>query len=335
MPGPAHRRPGAPRPAGRHGGGLVGGRYALTTALRQDPGGGLYLARDTVGGGEVVVRQARVRREAGRAGLAARGALRREAALLAHLDGHRVAPRPLHLVEQEDALFLVRERVAGRSLGEWVAGRRGEDGRVGVPWAEARPLALALVDLIDRARAQGLVLLDLSPDHLVVRPDGGVRLTALELTAEAGAPADPFAPIPVRPGVPGYRPPARIPRPTGPRPLHGCAEGLRHGADLYALGGLFFLLATGHDPLLGEGLPHAPPLLDRLGRWLALAARGGGTAAELGRLALDLRELSPDRRRSLAGIRAALTAGAPAPPTRRTPLPRTPGTPAATAVTGP
>ncbi|MFJ6137917.1 class IV lanthionine synthetase LanL [Kitasatospora sp. NPDC092286] len=293
---------GTPKPAAakRAGGVLLAGRYALTAAVRHGAKGGVFLGRDAGGGAEVVVKQARAHIEVDRSGTDARTALRHEAAMLARLDGQGLAPRPVELIEQDDSLFLVQERIAGQPLGAWVAARLRRDGSPDVDWAEAGPLAHALLDLVERVHAQGLVLRDLSPGNVLVRPDGSLRLVDLELAAEAGTRAGSA-------GTPGYRAPEQ-----GPGRLALVTDGSRRAepaADLYALGGLFFLLATGHDPLLPEDLPHARPVADRLGRWLALAARAGGTARRLAPVVLGLRAREPERRWSLDEARAALAAG--------------------------
>ncbi|WP_344465511.1 class IV lanthionine synthetase LanL [Kitasatospora kazusensis] len=278
-------------PRARTAGVLLGGRYALTAAVRHSTKGGVFLGRDTVNETEVVVKQARAHIEVDRSGTEARTALRHEAALLARLDGQQLAPHPVELVEQGDSLFLVQERIPGQPLGTWVASRLRRDGTPDVDWAEAGPMALALVDLVERVHAQGLVLRDLSPGNVMVRPDGGLRLVDLELAAPAGGTAGSA-------GTPGYRAPEQGPAST--------STTAAYSADLYALGGLLFLLATGHDPLLPDDLPAARPVAERLGRWLELAARSGGTAQRLAPLVLALRAEQPEHRWSLTQVRDAL-----------------------------
>ncbi|MER7704860.1 lanthionine synthetase LanC family protein [Kitasatospora sp. NPDC097605] len=299
-------RPGAGRPAARRrgsGGVLLAGRYVVTGAIRHGAKGGVFLGRDTDGGAEVVVKQARAHIEVDRAGTDARAALRHEAALLARLEGQELAPRPVELVEQDDSLFLVQERIAGQPLGSWVAARLRRDGSPDVDWAEAGPMAHALLDLVERVHEQGLVLRDLSPGNVLVQPDGSLRLVDLELAAEAGSRAGSA-------GTPGYRAPeqgpGRLALVAGDGGEGGGVRTAEPEADLYALGGLFFLLATGHDPLLPEDLPHARPVADRLGRWLTLAARCGTTAHRLAPSVLGLRAETPQLRWPTARVREAL-----------------------------
>lgn len=289
----ADRRPAS---ADRKGGAvLIGDRYLLTAALRHGSKGGVFLGTDTQGGGNVVVKQARAYIEVDRAGLDARAALRHEALLLAELAELELTARPLELIEQADSVLLVQEHIPGQPLGSWVAARLTGDGAPDVPWEQAGPMALALVELLERVHATGLVLRDLSPGNVLVRPDGSLRLIDLELACPAGTVAGTA-------GTPGYRAPEQE------------AGSLRAdpAADLFALGGLLFLLATGHDPLLPQDLPRARPVPERLGRWLALAAREGSTARRLEAVVLGLRAQSPGERWSAARVRTALAAAGPA-----------------------
>ncbi|WP_045305145.1 class IV lanthionine synthetase LanL, partial [Saccharothrix sp. ST-888] len=292
--GPSRAGSGGGRPRGA--GVLLGGRYALTAALRHSTKGGVFLGRDTDSGAEVVVKQARAHIEVDRSGREARTALRHEARLLDRLDGLGLTPHPVELLEKDDSLFLVQERITGLTLGSWVAERLRRDGTPDVDWAEAGPLALALTDLVERVHTTGLVVRDLAPGNVMVRPDGSLRLIDLELAAEAGRTAGSA-------GTPGYRAPEQ-----GPGLTSSPAE---YATDLYALGGLFFLLSTGHDPLLPEDSPAPRPVADRLGRWLTSAALAGNTARHLAPLVLALRADRPEQRWGLPQVRAALSAALP------------------------
>ncbi|MFD0347185.1 hypothetical protein ACFQ0M_16420 [Kitasatospora aburaviensis] len=174
-----------------------------------------------------MVKQARAHIEVDRVGTDARAALRHEAALLARLEGLGLAPHPVELVEQDDSLFLVQERIAGQPLGSWVAARLRRDGSPDVDWAEAGPMARLLLDLLERVHELGLVLRDLSPGNVLVQPDGSLRLVDLELAAEAGRRAGSA-------GTPGTGPPSRA-GPAGPgRPgpgRHGCRSGFARPGD--------------------------------------------------------------------------------------------------------
>ncbi|MEV4560916.1 class IV lanthionine synthetase LanL [Kitasatospora sp. NPDC049285] len=289
---PAITAPATTKPAQRRAGVLLDGRYALTAAVRHGAKGGVFLGTDTTTGAEVVVKQARAHIEVDRVGTDARAALRHEAELLGRLADSGLTPKVYALIEQQDSLFLVQERIDGQALGSWVAARLRHDGSPDVGWAEAGPMALALLELVDRVHRRGLVLRDLSPGNVLVLPDGELRLVDLELAVPAGVLAGSA-------GTPGYRAPEH----SGPH----LADRAAHTTDLFALGGLFFLLATGHDPLLPDDLPLARPVAERLGRWLALAARDGESARRLAPAVLGLRAEAADQRWSLARVREELT----------------------------
>ncbi|GAB2716684.1 class IV lanthionine synthetase LanL [Kitasatospora kifunensis] len=281
---------------------LIGDRYALTAAVRHGSKGGVFLGTDTRTGEPVVVKQARAHIEVDQAGTDARVALRHEARLLGELAELGLTARPLELIEQADSVLLVQEHIPGQPLGSWVAARLAGGGAPDVPWEQAAPMALALVELLATVHAHGLVLRDLSPGNVLVRPDGTLRLVDLELACAAGTVAG-IA------GTPGYQAPEQTVAGGWPKVLRG-SPGAEPTADLYALGGLFFLLATGHDPLLPVDLPLARPVPERLGRWLALAARESTTARRLAPAVLGLRAEQPQQRWSLERVRELIAQAA-------------------------
>jgi len=210
----------------------------------------------------------------------------------------------------------------------------GPGGEPGVGWPEAARLAAALAGAVARAHAEGLVLSRLTAAEVLVGPSGEVDLTA-------AGPVPPGTPVPASDVVPitleeprpqthafagGYRSSAGSPpSPADGRPraaLHAVRPGeLPPGwafadarADLCALGGLLFLLATGHEPLL----PALPPALPaptagvpdgehRLRRWLTLAERTGGeTARRLRPLITALRAPDPSQRPTAAAVAEAV-----------------------------
>ncbi|MDH6131924.1 serine/threonine protein kinase [Kitasatospora sp. MAA4] len=294
-----------------HGGPLIGGRYALTAARAAQGPVRVFLGTDTRTGAQVLVRQAGE-------GPEARAELRREARLLARLEGRGLAPRPLQLIERDDSLLLVQQHLPGQSLDSWVAARLPGDGTPGglpgVPWAEARPMALALLDLVEQVHAAGLVLRGLAPDRVIVLPDGRPLLADLAAACPAGAVATPAVATPAvatpaaapPTGRPGYRAPEQDTTAIT-LALYGSYPA-EPEADRFALGGLFFLLATGHHPLLPPSLPRSRPEPERLARWLALASREGLTARRLSAAVLGLRAEQPQRRWGTSQVREALGA---------------------------
>ncbi|MEV4922124.1 class IV lanthionine synthetase LanL [Streptomyces roseoverticillatus] len=277
--GQAGRATGSGRGTGPGPPALLAGRYALTGALRRSARGGVYTGTDTATGAEVVVKQALAHIEVDGSGRDACTALRHEADMLARLGPPRLAPLPRELVERDGQVFLVRESVPGTTLSQWVTGHSSAGAGPGVPWPVAAPLAEALLELVGAVHGLGLVIGDLAPGNVIVRPGGGLRLIDLELAARPGEAVGPA-------GTPGYRSPGA-----------GAAADPRD--DLFALGGLLFLLATGHAPPPPDGTSGVPQ------EWLRLAAREGETARRLAPLINGLRRRAPEDRTPL------LRAGAP------------------------
>ncbi|MGG7569049.1 class IV lanthionine synthetase LanL [Streptomyces sirii] len=272
---------------------LLAGRYALSGALRRSAKGGVFAGTDTATGERVVVKQALPHIEVDGPGPDACAALRHEAEMLERLTGAGLAPRPLELVEHDGRLFLVREEVPGPPLSHWVSAALNDadapdapDGP-GVPWPVAAPLAEALVRLLTAVHDRGIVLGDLAPGNVIVRPDGAVRVIDLETAAVCGQPAG-------RSGTPGYRAPERTA--VG-------AQAADPRSDLFALGGLLFLQATGHNPPPPDDAGGVPRM------WLSLAARTGETARRLAPVIAALRRTVPAERPPLSHVLTSLGRG--------------------------
>ncbi|WP_367134844.1 MULTISPECIES: class IV lanthionine synthetase LanL [Streptomyces] len=272
---------------------LLAGRYALTGALRRSARGGVYTGTDTATGTEVVVKQALAHIEVDGSGRDACTALRHEADMLARLAPPRLAPRPRELVERDGQVFLVREKVPGTTLSQWVTEHSSAGAGPGVPWPVAAPLAEALLELVGAVHGLGLVIGDLAPGNVIVRPGGGLRLIDLELAAGPGEAVG-------RAGTPGYRAP-------------GARTAADPRDDLFALGGLLFLLATGQNPPPPDGAGGVPR------SWLSLAASEGETARRLTPLISGLRRTTPGRRTPLPRARATLRRSGT--PRERAPIP--------------
>lgn len=266
---------------------LLGGRYVVREALRHSTKGGIYAATDTGTDTPVVVKHARAYAEGDLDGSDARGRLLHEARMLRRLHTCAGAPRPLAVFAQAGDLFLVEERIAGTSLAQWV--RQHAANQVGVPADEAISMARALLASVAAVHVEGVVLRDLSPTNILVDPDGTPRLIDLEAAGPIGLPAR-------RTGTPGYRAPELRAALDPEQPDTVVAD---PAEDRYSLGALFFLLATGNDPVLPHDEPIERPLLDRLSAWLAEAARYGETARLLGPIAQGLLADRPEQRLEL------------------------------------
>jgi len=212
----------------------VAGRYLLVAAIHRSPRGTTHVAVDLEELETVVVKQAG-RDARAMPGLGdARDQLRWEAEVLRRLAPDPRFPRVVDLVEHGVDLFLVQERLEGETLGRMVAGL-AVSGRLCtrtqlIAWG--RELAAAIGHL----HAAGLVFRDLSPGNVIVGPDARLRLIDFELAAAIGTPNNGEAV-----GTEGYASPQQL-RGEDPTPLD----------DVYSLGAMLSLLATGTDQVFVE-----------------------------------------------------------------------------------
>ncbi|WP_165952379.1 class IV lanthionine synthetase LanL [Kribbella albertanoniae] len=262
---------------------LLAGRFVVRRAIRHANKGGVFEAIDQVTGDEVIVKQARAGVGDGPDGWDLQAALRNEAEMLDQLGEQSPAPRRIALFDQDGDLFLVQERIDGKTLRAWRA-----EQPVALPWRET---AGRLIDLVAAVHAQGVVLRDLSPLNVMVREDGTLAIIDLEYAALAGTKS-------VAAVTPGYGAP-EISRRDEATPA----------ADHHALGGLLFLLCTGADPILTEAVPPGTdPAQEakRLEAWLTLIAETDDRTAEALPLILGLRRPDPADRWGLEKARAFL-----------------------------
>ncbi|WP_159104633.1 hypothetical protein [Plantactinospora sp. BB1] len=166
---------------------LIGGRYAVTGAIRQANKGGVYRARDLRTGVEVLIKEARPYVGVDAYDRDVRDLLGHEARVLRHLLPLGVTPRPLREFVQGDHRFLVEELLPGRPLSADLP-----DVRVVGP---GRPgwhhLLGRLARLLGAVHPVGVVLRDLAPENVLLLPDGDLRLVDLELAAlRTGGPDD-------------------------------------------------------------------------------------------------------------------------------------------------
>ncbi|MCE0763937.1 class IV lanthionine synthetase LanL [Pseudonocardia kujensis] len=277
---------------------LLGDRFTVRAALRHSTKGGIYLADDAVLGGTVVVKQGRAHAEADESGRDARDAIRHEAEMVRLLAPTGLVPRLLTTFTQDGDRFLVEEHLDRAPLRAWVAAHC-RPGR-GVPADAALAVARRLVLLLAEVHGRGVVLRDLSPTNVLVDAAGLPVVVDLELAAVAGARAR-------RGGTPGYRAPEHDG--PGPEPVAAPTE------DRYALGCLFFLLATGSDPLLPADRPAgAAPSAPRLLAWVDAVARDHEAARALRPAITALLADDPRDRAPLSRVQRLLAPAAAAAP---------------------
>ncbi|MEU0502126.1 class IV lanthionine synthetase LanL [Nocardia sp. NPDC005998] len=260
---------------------LLGDRFLVRRAIRHANKGGVFEATDITTHAEVIVKQARAAVGDGPNGWNVQVALRNEAEMLDRLAPLGVAPRRIEVFEKGGDLFLVTERIAGSTLRDW----RSEQHRV----RQWRSLALRLTDLVASVHTAGVLLRDISPMNVMVRPDLTMTVVDLEYAAEPGAATAPVF-------TPGYAAPEQI--------HHAITD---HTTDRFALGALLFLLCTGADPDLPPDDHPARPMRTRLADLLDDIAADNDVVAQAKPMLLGLLHDDPDIRWDLDRVRRFLT----------------------------
>ncbi|MER6697273.1 class IV lanthionine synthetase LanL [Streptomyces fimicarius] len=262
----------------------LNGRYVVTKAIRHAFKGGVYRATDETTGRQVVVKEARAHVGVRMDGTDLQDTLRHEAETLEALAPLGFTPAAIEVFAQGGNLFLAQEFVPGRTLRDRLVKHPVRD------LAEFLALGRQIVDIVAAVHGTGRVLRDLSPNNLMVTPEGRVRLIDVEYLAPEG--------VPVRRGyTPGY---------VGPE-----VSSLRdydftaptYAGDLYGLGAVLLHLATGVDMLL---VPDDRPIGNRTQALITAAVADHAWAAPLLPLLLALCAPLPEERWELPRVRKAL-----------------------------
>ncbi|MEU5646695.1 class IV lanthionine synthetase LanL [Streptomyces milbemycinicus] len=235
---------------------LLNDRFVVHEAIRHSNRGGVYRGRDQRTGGKVVIKEARPFVGAELDGTDARDYLRNEYQTLRALEPLGIAVRPIDLFDYQGHTFLAEEEVSGATLRAWVEEIvREEPGRT-VPLPQVLDVAWRLVDTVAAVHDKGLVFRDLTPNNVMVTPEGELVVIDTEFVAVPGERV-------TRVQTLSYTPPEET---TGPvrYPAPGPV------ADLYSVGATLFYLCTGVHPLIPpdgrvedlaqlDGAPDGPP----------------------------------------------------------------------------
>ncbi|MDQ4037209.1 MAG: class III lanthionine synthetase LanKC [Actinomycetota bacterium] len=274
--------------------------YRIERPLHFSNGGGVYAGVDRETGQAVVLKEARPH-----AGLAVDGAdavtrLRRERDMLARLAGLDIAPEVLDYLTVGGHEFLVLEFVEGPPLSNTLVDRYplallGDD----VKYDEYTTWALDMHGRVEaavaRAHERGVVIGDLHPYNILVRPDGRIALIDLEIASDVKE---------------GKRPTLGDPAFMSPR------ECIGFDIDYYALACLRFFLfmpiteLLSLDPSKGEEFAsviaaHFPVPMDFL-RVAVDVINAGPTPRAVISLRRPQLDVDPA---SWAAVRASMTAG--------------------------
>jgi len=165
--------------------------YAIEHPLHFSNAGGLYAGIDKQSGERVVFKEARPH-----AGLAFDGAdavtrLRRERDVLRRLAGLDVVPALRDYFTLGEHEFLVEELVEGTTLQEALVERypliatESDAATLGAYTAWALETYAKVETAVDAVHERGIVIGDLHPSNVLVRPDGRVVLIDLEVASDA------------------------------------------------------------------------------------------------------------------------------------------------------
>jgi len=273
---------------------LIGGRFAVSEAIRHSYKGGVFRGTDQLSNAEVVLKQARPHALSGLTGSDARDLLRHEADMIDALAPLGLAPFKVALVTHQEHLFLAEEWIDGTTMHTWVTERAlGDWGGAGAPLTQAVELTTRLIELVADVHAQGIVLRDLNPSNIMITADRQLRLIDFEHAATRTAtPAS-------RVFTPGYAGPEQVTA-NQSRVVPG------QSSDLFSLGATLFWLASGVHPYLLPDKPAERPYRQRL---TELVNRVGAHMPAIRRLApliLGLTKDDPAQRWSLSDARAFL-----------------------------
>jgi hypothetical protein len=161
--------------------------YQVRRPLHFSNAGGVYLAIDPRTGGQVVLKEARPMAGLDEQDVDAVTRLHHEQATLLRLTGLGLVPRVLDAFTCWEHHFLVQEYIEGEPLPRCV----GERHPLAAPDPDAQEIdeytgwAVQIVkqlgDALHMLHERGVVLGDVQPSNMIVRPDGHIALVDLEL----------------------------------------------------------------------------------------------------------------------------------------------------------
>lgn len=157
---------------------LLNGRYEVLGVLKQSNIGGVYLARDSASGEQLVVREARPYTDPDLHGQDAIVRRRREYEILRTLDGLDIAPRPIDFFEEWRHSFLVISHVPGRSLRQLIVSKcatlhtQSDAAELGAWFELAHRVAIDLIGKVQAMHARGVVYGDISANNIIEHQSG-------------------------------------------------------------------------------------------------------------------------------------------------------------------
>jgi hypothetical protein len=157
----------------------------------------------------------------------------REVRIAQRLDSPRIV-RVLDAGADGSSRYIVMEYVEGRTLAQ-VIHERGQ-----LPVAEVIAISTAVAEALDSAHAGGIVHRDISPQNVLIQPDGSVKVTDFGVARDLGATA--MTATSMLLGKPQYIAPEVV---TGKSPVD-----IR--SDIYSLGIVMYQMLIGAVPFNAE-----------------------------------------------------------------------------------
>jgi eukaryotic-like serine/threonine-protein kinase len=245
---------------------LVADRYSMDAILRQGRAGVVWRATDVVDGNPVAVEEIEPASESEPERNQRWSRIVQAAQKAAALE-HPGVVKLLDVLLDDQRYFVVSELTEGLALSE-LLDRHGQ-----LPWRRVARIGLELAEVLESGHRTGVVHGDLQPAHVLVTPDGAVKLAGFGL----GPVVPPARPSPV----------------PAPEQLRGEPAG--PPADLWALGATMYAAVEGTGPF--EGGPRGI---------LYGGVRPASGAGALAGLLESLLDKAPERRPAAAEARERL-----------------------------
>ncbi|MDK8192992.1 lanthionine synthetase LanC family protein [Paenibacillus sp. UMB7766-LJ446] len=217
--------------------------------LKKSGKGGVFLI-SSARHAQAVMKEAVHRMRVDGAGRSAHDYLENEYHVLELLKETGYTPQPLDLFGYEKNRYLILEYFDSISLREYIHRRHVV---ADYTWKEMVRISQDVLDIVETCHRKGVIINDLTPNNIVVLPDGNVRLIDLELAYVRSSVREAK---PLIGHTPGYVPRGRE---------HSQRSSVQD--DIYSIGAVFYYMASSVDPYFkyqSDYLKCGQALLDNL-----------------------------------------------------------------------